>query len=144
MYYQIHDYSLPVGCANYGIRACVATEKLPVGVIGAAQGGVRIWDTRCNVHRDFVCFDSRTSLWLTHARQNWILPASVWGSWLQPGSQFVSAIATKPAEYSWRQVCGAGALAGIGFTLSLFIAGEAFPTEAPMIAAGFPDHALSP
>ncbi len=35
-------------------------------------------------------------------------------------------IAEKPAEYSWRQLAGAGALAGIGFTMSLFIAGEAF------------------
>jgi NhaA family Na+:H+ antiporter len=43
-------------------------------------------------------------------------------------------IATKPAEYSWRQICGAGALAGIGFTMSLFIAGEAFP-NAPDFAA---------
>lgn len=44
-------------------------------------------------------------------------------------------IATKPAEYSWRQLCGAGALAGIGFTMSLFIAGEAFPKEADFAAA---------
>jgi len=36
-------------------------------------------------------------------------------------------IAEKPAAYSWRQLAGAGALAGIGFTMSLFIAGEAFP-----------------
>jgi len=36
-------------------------------------------------------------------------------------------IATKPAEYSWAQVAGAGLLSGIGFTMSLFIAGEAFP-----------------
>jgi Na+:H+ antiporter, NhaA family len=34
--------------------------------------------------------------------------------------------ADKPAEYSWRQLAGAGALAGIGFTMSLFIAGQAF------------------
>jgi NhaA family Na+:H+ antiporter len=44
-------------------------------------------------------------------------------------------IATKPAEYSWRQLCGAGALAGIGFTMSLFIAGEAFPNAADFAAA---------
>jgi NhaA family Na+:H+ antiporter len=44
-------------------------------------------------------------------------------------------IATKPAEYSWRQLCGAGALAGIGFTMSLFIAGEAFPVPADFAAA---------
>jgi NhaA family Na+:H+ antiporter len=34
--------------------------------------------------------------------------------------------AVKPAEYSWRQLLGAGALAGIGFTMALLIAGEAF------------------
>lgn len=44
-------------------------------------------------------------------------------------------IATKPTEYSWRQLCGAGALAGIGFTMSLFIAGEAFPNPADFAAA---------
>ena len=36
-------------------------------------------------------------------------------------------IARKPDQYSWRQMVGAGALAGIGFTMSLFIAGQAFP-----------------
>lgn len=38
-------------------------------------------------------------------------------------------IATKPVAYTWRQLAGAGALAGIGFTMSLFIAGQAFPAE---------------
>jgi len=37
-----------------------------------------------------------------------------------------SGVAVKPAAYSWRQLSGAGALAGIGFTMSLFIAGQAF------------------
>ena len=44
-------------------------------------------------------------------------------------------IAAKPAAYSWRQVIGAGALAGIGFTMSLFIAAEAFAGPADFAAA---------
>jgi NhaA family Na+:H+ antiporter len=35
-------------------------------------------------------------------------------------------IAVKPQEYSWVQMIGAGALAGIGFTMSLFISQLAF------------------
>jgi NhaA family Na+:H+ antiporter len=35
-------------------------------------------------------------------------------------------LAVKPASYTWRQLAGAGALAGIGFTMSLFIAAQAF------------------
>lgn len=44
-------------------------------------------------------------------------------------------LAAKPADYSWGQLAGAGALAGIGFTMSLFIAGQAFPAEADFAAA---------
>jgi NhaA family Na+:H+ antiporter len=43
--------------------------------------------------------------------------------------------AIKPPEYSWRQLVGAGALAGIGFTMSLFIAGQAFPDESSFAAS---------
>lgn len=43
--------------------------------------------------------------------------------------------ASKPAEYSWRQMAGAGSLAGIGFTMSLFIAGQAFPGDSDFAAA---------
>jgi NhaA family Na+:H+ antiporter len=39
-------------------------------------------------------------------------------------------IAAKPAAYGWRQLLGAGAVGGIGFTMSLFIAAHAFPAEA--------------
>lgn len=37
-------------------------------------------------------------------------------------------LAEKPASYTWRQLAGAGAFAGIGFTMSIFIAGRAFPS----------------
>jgi Na+:H+ antiporter, NhaA family len=47
----------------------------------------------------------------------------------------LSGVAAKPDAYSWRQLCGAGALGGIGFTMSLFIAGEAFPYRADYAAA---------
>jgi Na+:H+ antiporter, NhaA family len=46
-----------------------------------------------------------------------------------------SGIAEKPRAYSWRQLIGAGALGGIGFTMSLFIAGLAFPNAADYAAA---------
>ncbi len=44
-------------------------------------------------------------------------------------------IADKPAEYNWRQVLGVGCLAGIEFTMSLFIAGQAFPDANNFAAA---------
>jgi len=44
-------------------------------------------------------------------------------------------LAQKPEAYSWRQLAGAGALAGIGFTMSLFIAGQAFPDAGDFAAA---------
>lgn len=44
-------------------------------------------------------------------------------------------IAVKPAEYSWSQLGGASALAGIGFTMSLFIAGQAFADPGDFAAA---------
>jgi NhaA family Na+:H+ antiporter len=47
----------------------------------------------------------------------------------------VACGAQKPDAYSWRQLVGAGALAGIGFTMSLFIAGQAFPAPADFAAA---------
>jgi len=46
-----------------------------------------------------------------------------------------SGIAVKPEAYSWRQLIGAGALGGIGFTMSLFIAGLALPNSSDYAAA---------
>ena len=56
-----------------------------------------------------------------------LLSASALAVWL--------GLAIKPSTYSWRQLAGAGALAGIGFTMSLFIAGQSFPDTADFAAA---------
>jgi NhaA family Na+:H+ antiporter len=44
-------------------------------------------------------------------------------------------IAERPSAYSWRQLTGAAVLAGIGFTMSLFIAHQAFPDPTDFAAA---------
>jgi len=46
-----------------------------------------------------------------------------------------TGLAQMPNAYSWRQLAGAGALAGIGFTMSLFISGQAFPVSNDFAAA---------
>jgi NhaA family Na+:H+ antiporter len=46
-----------------------------------------------------------------------------------------AGLAAKPDAYGWNQVLGAGCLAGIGFTMSLFIAGQSYPLAADFDAA---------
>ncbi len=43
-------------------------------------------------------------------------------------------IAARSTAYTWGQLAGAGALSGIGFTMSLFIASEAFPRASDFTA----------
>jgi NhaA family Na+:H+ antiporter len=57
------------------------------------------------------------------------------GFMLAPALAVWIGLAVKPAGYSWRQLLGAGALAGIGFTMSLFIAGQAMPLPEDFAAA---------
>jgi NhaA family Na+:H+ antiporter len=72
-----------------------------------------------------------------------LMSAITWGLVVGKAIGIVSAawlavrtgIAVKPEAYSWRQLAGAGALGGIGFTMSLFIAGLAFPNPADFDAA---------
>ncbi len=54
---------------------------------------------------------------------------------LQAALAVKADIAVKPNEYSWPQLWGACASAGIGFTMSLFIAGQAFPVASDFAAA---------
>jgi len=50
-------------------------------------------------------------------------PVGIWAfSYLAVKTNFVA----RPAHVSWRQILGAGCLCGIGFTMSLFVAGLAF------------------
>lgn len=73
----------------------------------------------------------------------WLMAAIIGGLTLGKPAGFLLAswlavklkVAEKPASYSWRQLLGAGALAGIGFTMSLFIAGQAFPVAEDFAAA---------
>ena len=61
-----------------------------------------------------------------------------------------AGLADQPTEFSWRQVAGAGALCGIGFTMSIFIADAAFADSGPlalakvsvMVACVLADHML--
>jgi NhaA family Na+:H+ antiporter len=53
------------------------------------------------------------------------------GAWLADRSNF----ADKPSAYTWRQLLGAATLAGMGFTMSLFFAGRAFPDPNDFSAA---------
>jgi NhaA family Na+:H+ antiporter len=46
-----------------------------------------------------------------------------------------AGLAVKPPQYGWAQVAGASCLAGIGFTMSLFIANLTFPVAADYAAA---------
>lgn len=46
-----------------------------------------------------------------------------------------AGFARKPDAYTWRQLAGAGALAGIGFTMSLFFAGQSFTQPGDFAAA---------
>jgi NhaA family Na+:H+ antiporter len=57
------------------------------------------------------------------------------GFMIAPALAVWSGVAIKPPGYSWRQLLGAGALAGIGFTMSLFIAGQAMPSADDFAAA---------
>ena len=40
-----------------------------------------------------------------------------------------TGVTESPGQSAWRQICGVAFLAGVGFTMSLFIANLAFPEE---------------
>ncbi|MGO7761370.1 Na+/H+ antiporter NhaA [Rhizobium ruizarguesonis] len=73
--------------------------------------------------------------WLMAAIAAGLVVGKPVGMFLAAAAAVRTGVAVKPAEYTWRQLAGAGALAGIGFTMSLFIAGQAFPISTDFSAA---------
>ena len=81
--------------------------------------------------------------WLTAAIVAGLAIGKPLGAFLAAAAAVRAGIAVKPAEYTWRQLAGAGALAGIGFSMSLFIAGRAFPSATDFSAAKIAVRAAS-
>jgi NhaA family Na+:H+ antiporter len=100
------------------------SSYLVLPLFALANGGVMI---NTEVFADHVALMFGTAAALVIGKPLGFYAATGAAVWL--------GIATKPSAYSWRQLGGAGALAGIGFTMSLFIASQAFPTEADYAAA---------
>ena len=83
-----------------------------------------------------------------HASLQWAIAAGLLvgkpvGILLGSALAVLLGLAVKPAGYSWTQLGGAGALAGIGFTMSLFIAGQALAEGVDFDAAKLAIFAVS-
>jgi NhaA family Na+:H+ antiporter len=74
---------------------------------------------------DFAIVDGREMLMLAIATG--LIVGKPVGILAASALAVAAGLANKPTDYSWTQLAGAGALAGIGFTMSLFIAGQSFP-----------------
>jgi NhaA family Na+:H+ antiporter len=105
-------------------RAGVRSSYLILPVFALANAGVAVAAEVWSGHQSLML---AIIVGLVIGKPFGILTASALAVWLR--------LAVKPDEYSWRQLAGAGALSGIGFTMSLFIAGQAFPEPADFAAA---------
>ncbi|HEX2216214.1 MAG TPA: Na+/H+ antiporter NhaA, partial [Xanthobacteraceae bacterium] len=105
-------------------HAGARSSYLVLPLFALANGGVALTMEVWSAHQPLML---AIVLGLVVGKPLGLLSASALAVWL--------GLAVKPREYSWRQLAGAGALAGIGFTMSLFIAGQAFPAPADFAAA---------
>jgi len=94
-------------------------------IFALANAGVSLSGNILDAFRDPVCYG--VILGLVLGKQLGILGAS----WLA----VKLGIADLPRGVSWRQIHAASILAGIGFTMSLFVAGLAFPDPATVEVA---------
>ena len=105
-------------------RAGARSSYLVLPVFALANAGVAITTEAWSGHHAMLL---AIMTGLVIGKPLGLISASALAVWMGLG--------VKPDVYSWRQLSGAGALAGIGFTMSLFIAGQAFPTQADFAAA---------
>jgi NhaA family Na+:H+ antiporter len=105
-------------------RAGARSSYLVLPLFALANAGV---DVTVNAFRGHEPLMLAIALGLVVGKPLGLLSASAAAVWF--------GFARKPHEYSWRQLVGAGSLAGIGFTMSLFIASQAFPVEGDFAAA---------
>ena len=109
----IHDrIESPAGKLLRAIEPWSSYVVLPLFAL--ANAGLR-WSAEMLVgHERLIAV---TVLALVAGKFTGLLLGSALAVWL--------GVAVKPKTYTWRQLAGAGAVAGIGFTMSLFIAGQA-------------------
>ena len=105
-------------------RAGARSTYLVLPVFALANAGVAITTEAWSGHHTMLL---AIMTGLVIGKPLGLVSASVLAVWMR--------LAEKPDAYSWHQLSGAGALAGIGFTMSLFIAGQAFQTQADFDAA---------
>jgi NhaA family Na+:H+ antiporter len=105
-------------------RAGARSSYVVLPLFALANGGVEITKNALSSHPSLML---AIMVGLVIGKPLGLVSASALAVWF--------GIAAKPDEYSWRQLLGAGASAGIGFTMSLFIAGQAFPAESDLTAA---------
>lgn len=138
------EFNLPSG-AEHEAALTAARERVREDAESARRSGARVtptffingrryagaWDESSLADADVFQQNGRLMVAITLGLVVGKSIGIVAASWLAVRS----GIAVKPEAYSWRQLIGAGALGGIGFTMSLFIAGLAFPNAADYAAA---------
>jgi Na+:H+ antiporter, NhaA family len=114
----LEDASAPLQRLEHGLVGLVTFVVLPIFAL--ANAGVALGDGLGQAIRSPICLGIIAGLFL--GKQLGVLGFS----WLV----VKLGLAALPDRVSWRQVHGVGVLAGIGFTMSLFVAGLAFPGAA--------------
>ena len=111
----------PLHCLEHALHPWVAFAIVPL--FGFANAGVSLGGSGAGVLAEPLV--AGIALGLFVGKQIGIF-AAIWGA-VRLG------IARLPAGVAWRQVYGMALVAGIGFTMSLFIGGLAFPGDAALL-----------